>query len=112
MRSTQTEAACRTRIDEGKSTVADADDAAERTGIEAAITALVTRSLGGGQPKPQPHQELRALGLDSQSLVALIATVERQFGIQFGLDTPPEAFASIAQLSDEVSRLCSAQIAK
>ncbi|ASL18404.1 Phosphopantetheine attachment site (plasmid) [Mycobacterium intracellulare subsp. chimaera] len=85
---------------------------AERTQTEAAITALVSRALGDPQqPKPQPHDEFRALGLDSQSLVALIATVERQFGIQFGLDTPPEAFASIAQLTDEVRRLSSAQIA-
>ncbi|GAB1814338.1 acyl carrier protein [Mycobacterium sp. MUNTM1] len=92
--------------------MADADDDAERTQIQAAITALVSRALGDPQqPEPQPHEEFRALGLDSQSFVALIATVERQFGIQFGLDTPPEAFASIAQLTDEVLRLSSAQIA-
>ncbi|CQD01993.1 acyl carrier protein [Mycobacterium timonense] len=92
--------------------MADADDDAERTQTEAAITALVSRALGDPQqPEPQPHEELRALGLDSQSLVALIATVERQFGIQFGLDTPPEAFTSIAQLTDEVRRLSSAPLA-
>lgn len=92
--------------------MADADDDAERTLIQAAITALVSRALGDPQqPEPQADEEFRALGLDSQSFVALIATVERQFGIQFGLDTPPEAFASIAQLTDEVLRLSSAQIA-
>lgn len=78
--------------------------------IEAGITGLVSRTLGApGQRQLDRDMELRSLGLDSQSIIALIATVEAQFGVQFGLDTPPEAFTSIAQLSDEVLRLLTVQ---
>ncbi|MEE3755343.1 acyl carrier protein [Mycobacterium intracellulare] len=81
-------------------------DAVSRARIESEIVELVGRALGDVERGGLERQvEFRSLGLDSQSIIALIATVERQFGIQFGLDTPPEAFASIAQLSDEVFNL-------
>lgn len=80
--------------------------ASERAAIASEISAMVARALG----KTDRHDferdvEFRSLGLDSQSIIALIATVESHFGIQFGLDSPPEAFTSIAQLSDEVLTL-------
>lgn len=78
----------------------------ERAAIASEISAMVGRALGATDPHGLDRDvELRSLGLDSQSIIALIATVESQFGIQFGLDTPPEAFTSIAQLSDEVFKL-------
>lgn len=74
--------------------------------IESGVAELVGRALGDADQRGLGRDvEFRSLGLDSQSIVALIAAVERQFDIQFGLDTPPEAFASIAQLSDEVVKL-------
>lgn len=86
--------------------MADGGEDSQRALVEAGVAELVSgalrdvdqRGLGRGV-------EFRSLGLDSQSIIALIAAVEREFGIQFGLDTPPEAFMSIAQLSDEVVKL-------
>lgn len=74
--------------------------------IECDVTDLVRRVMGdAAQRDVEPDVEFRSLGLDSQSIVALIATAEQHFGIQFGLDTPPEAFTSIARLSDAVLTL-------
>lgn len=83
------------------------DDAAcQRAAIESEISAMVSRALGETDPHRIGREvAFRSLGLDSQSIVALIAAVESQFDIRFGLDTSPEAFTSIAQLSDEVLKL-------
>lgn len=78
----------------------------QRALIESDIAALVSRALGDADQSFLGREvEFRSLGLDSQSIIALIAAVECQFGIQFGLDTPPEAFTSVALLSDEVVKL-------
>lgn len=84
----------------------DGGPESQRALIESDIAELVRGALGDAdQHGLERDVEFRSLGLDSQSIIALIATVERQFGIQFGLDTPPEAFTNIAQLSDEVFKL-------
>jgi acyl carrier protein len=72
--------------------------------LVAQLRALLVR-VGGGQltGDVEPDAKLANLGLDSQSLVAFYALVEQELGVQFDIDTPSAALASLAGIADHLT---------
>lgn len=71
--------------------------------VEDRLAALVHEVAGDGLPVGVgADTPLASLGMDSQTLVALYARIERTFGVEFDLDTPSSCFVSIAGMAEHL----------